>query len=115
MMLKTLTEPPAEQHRVPLETAIEHIGRVAHPGSLIYMISDFMDLSPAFAKESGLSRLNKSCDVVFISINDAADQALVLPASSAFVDNMQRRSISTQTVLKGVKLTPLNGRLIVER
>src|SRR5690606_14420023 len=30
----------------------------------------------AFPKESGLSRLNKGCDVVFLSINDAADQAL---------------------------------------
>jgi uncharacterized protein (DUF58 family) len=77
LMLKTLTEPPTEQHRVSLETVLQHICRVAHPGSLIYLISDFLDLSPAFLKESGLSRLNKSCDVVFISINDAADQALI--------------------------------------
>lgn len=76
MMLKTLAEPPAEQHQVPLESALQHIGRVAHPGSLIYLISDFMDLSLSFQQESGLSRLCKSCDVVFISINDAADQAL---------------------------------------
>lgn len=77
MMLKTLAEPPTEQHCVSLESALQHVCKVAHPGSLIYVISDFMDLSPAFPKESGLSRLNKSCDVVFISINDAADQALV--------------------------------------
>lgn len=77
MMLKTLAEPPTEQHCVSIETALQHICRVAHPGSLIYLISDFMDLSPTFAKESGLSRLNKNCDVVFISINDTADQALV--------------------------------------
>ena len=76
-MLKTLAEPAAEQHRISLETALQHIGRVAHPGSLIYLISDFLDLSPNFAKESGLSRLNKNCDVVFIAINDAADQALI--------------------------------------
>jgi uncharacterized protein (DUF58 family) len=77
MMLKVLAEPPAEHHRVSLEAALQHICRAAHPGSLIYIISDFMDLSPDFLKESGLSCLNKSCDVVFISINDAADQALV--------------------------------------
>lgn len=77
MMLKTLAEPPKEQHEVSLESALQHIYRVSHPGSLIYVISDFMDLSPAFMNESSLSRLNKSCDVVFISINDAADQALV--------------------------------------
>lgn len=76
-IFKILTEPPVEQHNVSLETALQHICRVAHPGSLIYVISDFMELSPNFQKESGLSRLNKSCDVVFISINDAADQALI--------------------------------------
>lgn len=73
-MLKTLAEPPTEQHHISLETALQHICRAAHPGSLIYLISDFMDLSSDYA---GLSRLNRSCDVVFISINDAADQALV--------------------------------------
>lgn len=77
MMLKLLAEKPTEQHNVPLEIALQHICRVAHPGSLIYLISDFMDLSPAFLKESSLSRLHKSCDVVFISINDAADRELV--------------------------------------
>lgn len=77
MMLKVLAQPPAEHHSVSLEAALQHICRVAHPGSLIYLISDFMDLSPVFLKEPSLSRLSKSCDVVFISINDAADQALV--------------------------------------
>ncbi len=77
MMLKMLSEPPAEQHRTTLETALQHICRVSHPGTLIYVISDFMDISPTFSKEAGLSRLNKSCDVVFISINDAADQSFI--------------------------------------
>lgn len=75
-MLKMLTEPPAEQHHVSLELALQHICKVAHPGSLIYVISDFIDLSPHFIKESGLNHLSKICDVVFISINDAADRAL---------------------------------------
>lgn len=77
MMLKMLSETPKELHHVSIESAMQHVCRAAHPGSLIYLISDFMDLSPAFPNESGLSRLTKSCDVVFISINDAADQALV--------------------------------------
>lgn len=76
-MLKILAGPPPERHCVPLESALRHIRKVARPGSLIYVVSDFMDLSSAFPKESGLSLLNKSCDVVFISVNDAADQALV--------------------------------------
>lgn len=84
-MLKILTEPPKEEHYVCLGDALQHLCRFAHPGSSIFVISDFMDLSsdfseqssfPSTSKESGLSRLNKSCDVVFISINDAADKAL---------------------------------------
>lgn len=99
MMLKTLAEPPQEQHRVTLDTALQHICKVAHPGSLIYLISDFMELSPAFAKESGLSRLNKSCDVVFISINDAADQALVPAGVIGFCgQNTEKVYINTDSI-----------------
>ena len=98
-MLKTLTEPPPEQHLVSLETALQHIYRVAHPGSLIYLISDFMDLSPAFLKESSLNHLNKSCDVVLISINDAADQALVPSGVIGFCgQNAERVSINTDSI-----------------
>lgn len=76
MMLKMLSEPPSEQHDISLDIPLQHICRIVHPGSLIYLISDFMDLSVTFSKASELSRLSKSCDVVFISINDQADQAL---------------------------------------
>ncbi len=95
-MLKTLAEPPTEQHRVSLEIVLQHICRVAHPGSLIYLISDFMDLSPDFEK---VSRLNKSCDVVFISINDAADQALVPAGVIGFCgQDAEKVSINTDSM-----------------
>jgi len=71
-----LVQPPIEQHQVSLEAALQHIGRTAHSGSLIYLISDFMDLSANFSNDPSLSRLSKSCEVVFVSINDAADRAL---------------------------------------
>lgn len=103
MMLKTLAEPPPEQHRVSLEAALQHICRVAYPGSLIYLISDFMDLSPAFQKESSLSRLKKSCDVVFISINDVADQTLVPAGVIGFCgQNAEKVYINTDSI-KGRK------------
>lgn len=97
MMLKTLAEPPKEQHSVSLGTALKHIGKVAHPGSLIYVIRDFMDLSDDFLKESNLSRLNKSCDVVFISINDAADQTLVPAGVIGFWGNAEKVYINTES------------------
>lgn len=72
-----LAQPPIERHQVGLGEALKPVCGAAHPGSLIYLISDFMDISPNFEKEPSLSRLNKSCDVVLISINDPADRALV--------------------------------------
>lgn len=75
-VLKMLVQPPIEQHQVSLEAALQHIGRTAHSGSLIYLISDFMDLSANFSNDPTLSRLTKICEVVFVSINDAADKAL---------------------------------------
>lgn len=94
-MLKVLTEHPVEQHDVSMETALQHINRIAPPGSLIYLISDFMDLP----KESNLSSLNKSCDVVFISINDAADQSLVPAGVIGFCgQNAERAFVNTDSI-----------------
>lgn len=84
MMLKILTESLKEQHQVSLETALKHLGKVAPTGSLIYLISDFLELSQTFSEDCGLSSLNKSCDVVFVSINDPADQSLVPAGVIAF-------------------------------
>lgn len=98
-MLKMLAEPPKEKHRVSLEDALQHICRVAHPGSLVYLISDFMELSDDVSKESSLSRLNKNCDLVLISINDAADQALVPAGIIGFCgQNSEKITINTDSI-----------------
>lgn len=76
-MLKMLVDPPKEYHQVSLEKTLEHVSRVCHPGSLIYVISDFIDFSSVLFKESFLSHLSKTCEIVFISINDVADQTLI--------------------------------------
>lgn len=98
-ILKTLAEPPVEHHQVSLETALQHINKAAHPGSLIYLISDFMDLSADLPKESGLNRLNKTCDVVFISINDVADQALAPAGIIGFCRNEEKLYLNTDSII----------------
>lgn len=96
-MLKILTTPPAEHHPVSLETALQHLCKIASSGSLIWVISDFMDLP----EEPALGRLTKNCDVVFISINDRADQALVPAGIIGFCgQNAQKVHINTDS-LKG--------------
>lgn len=95
-MLKMLTEPPEHQIRVPIETALQHICRVAPPGALIYLISDFMELSAIPC----LNTLAKRCNVVFISINDAVDLAL-LPAGiiGFFGEREEKTYINTDSVI----------------
>lgn len=70
--LKMLTEAPTEHHNVSLKAAVDQVSRIAHTGSLIYLISDFMYSDPTL----DLSRLSKSHQVVLIAINDPADQSL---------------------------------------
>lgn len=94
-MLKTLSEPPVEDHLVSLETVLTHICRVAHPGSLIYLISDFMDLPSTL-------RLPKGCDIVFISINDVADKTLAPAGVLGFCGQQEKVYINTDSI-KGRK------------
>ncbi len=75
-LLKMLAEPPFEQHQTTLEDAVQHVGKAVQTGSLVYFISDFMDIDKDFQHEVAISRLNKRCDVVFIAINDPADKAI---------------------------------------
>ncbi len=100
MMLKILTEPPIEQHQVSLETPLKHLCKVARPGSLIYVISDFMDLSEEYL---GLSHLNKSCEVIFISINDKADQALTAAGVIGFSSQDKEKVYVNTNSIKGLK------------
>lgn len=102
MMLKTLSEPPKEHHRIPLESVLQHICKVAHPGSLIYLISDFMDLD--IQNESGLSRLSKRCDVVFISINDPADQSLVPAGVIGFCGQNEEKIFVNTDSINGLEI-----------
>ncbi len=75
-ILKVLTLPPLEQHYIPLEESLKQISRKVHAGSLIYLISDFMDMNKDFEQDTSLAFLSKKCDVVFISVNDPADQII---------------------------------------
>lgn len=86
-MLKMLAAPPVEHHSIFIEDVLKHISQAAHTGSLIYVISDFMDITPHFQEEAGLSRLNKRCDVIFIAINDPADKSIYPVGTIGFCGN----------------------------
>lgn len=73
-LLKELSEEPKATHQVFLEEALQKISRKVHAGSLVYVISDFMDVSTSLMQDASLSFLSKKCDLVFISVNDPSDQ-----------------------------------------
>lgn len=107
VMLKRLAEPVAENHQISLDHALQHINQAVHTGSLIYFISDFMSLGQDFHQNANVSRLVKKCDVVFIAVNDRADQAIVP------VGNLGVRSIANEKIY--VNTDSLNGRQAYEQ
>lgn len=72
-MLKTLTEPPQENHHVCLNQAFTSIYQTAPAGATVYVISDFLRIENL---EKALGLLVRKCDVVFIAVNDPADQMI---------------------------------------
>ncbi len=75
-MLKALSNEPTHQHHVSLDAILLPIHQAAQTGSLIYLISDFLDLKQESINQGILSRLSKRCDLVFIAINDPADSII---------------------------------------
>lgn len=74
--LKMISEPPIEHHAVSLENALQHVSQTVQAGSIVYLISDFMDIGTHLQDDVGLNRINKKCDVVFIAVNDQSDKAI---------------------------------------
>lgn len=86
LLLKMLTAPPVEHHHISMEKALQHISQSTMHGSLVYFISDFMDLTSQH-NDACLSRLNKKCDVVFIAVNDPSDKSLCPVGTLGFCVN----------------------------
>ena len=57
-----------------LEEALIHLPRHARPGSLVFIFSDFRELTPA--GEAAISRLSRHCDGVLVMISDPLEQHL---------------------------------------
>lgn len=76
-LLKRLSQASPEKHHVPLIEALRRINQAAHTGSLVYIISDFMDREEEKEQDVLISRLSKRCDIVFVTVNDPADKALI--------------------------------------
>lgn len=63
--------PPIEVETTPWLAALERAARIAKPGSLVVLISDFYQ--PTAAAERYLAMLRRHCDLVFIFAYDALE------------------------------------------
>jgi uncharacterized protein (DUF58 family) len=98
-VLKMLSDPFVEQHHILLEKALRHIRQTVHAGSLVYLISDFMEINNHFQQEAGAIRLNNKCDVIFISINDRSDQSIYPAGLIGFCANdKEKMAVNTESV-----------------
>lgn len=95
-MLRTLTLPPTHKHQIPIHQALGQLSKSTISGSLVYIISDFIDFDVQFQERSGLNLLRKNCDIVFISINDQADKTLPQVGTILFSSTNGKMLINTQ-------------------
>lgn len=64
----------AQAEYIALDSVLNHINKAAPTGALIYIVSDFAKVGDHL--EQQLSRLRRRCDVVLITVDDAADQTI---------------------------------------
>lgn len=91
-----LTSPISGTNPIDLKTMITETRRIARPGSLVILLSDFHDSSPACAEP--LAMLTKRSDVMAMHIYDPLEQQLPVHNRLAISDGTQRLSIDTDEV-----------------
>lgn len=86
---------PAAEPVTDKTTAVARLRSVTHPGSLIFMISDFRDLNEkAFAHIANMSRNN---DIIMIKISDPIEVSLPLSGTYRLTDGFKELQIQTSS------------------
>lgn len=70
-----------------LEQVLARLTQHAHPGSLVYIISDFRGFNNA--SELHLARLSKHCEIILLFVYDALETALPEKGQYRFTDGEQ--------------------------
>jgi len=78
----------------PVTQAIVRLGRVAKPGSLVAVISDFHGFGPA--EEAHLVRVARHSDLVLVFVHDPIEQSLPPPGVYRIADRDGERLLDTR-------------------
>ena len=81
------------QHGRNMTAAVSRLRKVTHPGSLIFMISDFRDMdAQAYSQIADIARSN---DIIFINISDPIETELPASGSYKLTDGVNEVQIQT--------------------
>lgn len=93
---RELRSPSKEFCEFDLNTMLKEASRIAHPGSLVILISDFHDIESHCAE--ALSRLSKSADVMAIHLFDPLERQLPRVSQLMISNGRERRSIDAAAI-----------------
>ncbi len=95
-MLKQLSDQNTitRSHPVSLDETLQHINKAAPTGALIYIISDFSNISEGLGQQ--LSELQKRCSIVLITVDDPADRTIP-PMGVLLCSNHSRERYNVNT------------------
>jgi len=85
--LKLLSQQVTGVHKepVPLEAALAHLERGAPTGSLVTIVSDFLESNGTL--EKALGNLHRRCDIVLVAVQDPADRKIPDMGTIIFADD----------------------------
>jgi uncharacterized protein (DUF58 family) len=89
-ILDRLAQPPADQGRgyASLDDAAQHLARLARPGSLVAMISDFVGIGPPSG--SWLAELAAGGELLLVMVQDPLEAAAPAPGLYPLTDGRRR-------------------------
>ena len=94
-MLEQTPEDYAQTDRSAFADALSRLRRVAKPGSLIYLFSDFRYLDDDCHRH--LSRLGRHCEMLAYPLTDPLDKDLPPPGNYALTDGQDIRRFNTSS------------------
>ncbi len=76
-----------------LEDHLQYLSKALPSGALVFIISDFINLTPGLKKS--LASVHRRGDVVLISVNDPADQSLPKAGTLTFMEGKDKLIVNT--------------------
>jgi len=83
--LSSRNEVEASDRSVPLSKPMESLHKSTQSGSVVFIISDFMNIDDAFQQQ--LCYLARKCKIVLISVNDPSDMEIPSAGNIVFAAN----------------------------